>query len=540
MVNAPDTLDRLRIDLKRAFKIIDDRRPGYEQGAAMYLGNAKEVSASRTVKALIEKNADAYPISLAHIPVDVIANKVELASLTAKEPAPAKMLERFLDDNDLEDEVDDWITKACYLGDYYAIVDPALEDNEGRALIEGLTAVGASPFTTVVVYDRRDARTPLYGVRRWEGGGGVWHARVFYDDSTVKLITGEGMQAVNSDDFRLDYDPRSEEPEDAYIEHEGGRMLIEHLAIGSKPYGTPIHVKAYGPQQAITKISAVNLSNVDGQGFASRWALADPMAEIDDDMDDDFGTDGPDSATTGGGTTGRDGRTEPRTTSRVRTIPGAIALLRGVKQTGQYESTETENFLKNLDWYVRVMAVACGIPLFEFDLTGDQPSGESRRRAEGRANRTARKVQRAAASFLKNLGDTVLAVLGTAGTVTATFNPLETSTDKEGIELVGEKIKVGVPVRQALLEAGYTDEQVDEWWPNNAPAVPMVVLEVLALAMQQLGQAQTLGVISDVELADMLPTILTGARREGLDVPRPTSIPGVVQPARPQLAITQG
>ncbi|MFM9653852.1 hypothetical protein ACKI1S_48680, partial [Streptomyces galilaeus] len=79
----------------------------------------------------------------------------------------------------------------------------------------------------------------------------------------------------DADLFELDYSADGE-PEDAYLEHDGGKMLLAHLAIGGKPYGVPVHRKAYGPQDAITKISANNLVNVEAQGLPSRWALVDP------------------------------------------------------------------------------------------------------------------------------------------------------------------------------------------------------------------------------------------------------------------------
>lgn len=515
MVDAPQSLNDLRRHLERALSLMDAKNEEYVRAKEYYEGTRAEVFASVTVRRLLADSAAANPISLAHIPVDVIADKVELSSLTATEPAPAEILATVADANNLDDEADDVIRKACYYGDYYAIVDPTGEDDDGKIIAEDIKLVGSSPLTTIMVYDPMDDRTPLYGVKVWQDGKRL-RGRIFYDDSTVKLITEETTQAAKAELFVFDIDvTKDQEEADAFVEHPGGLMLLRHLAIGGKPYGVPVHKKAWGPQDAITKISATNLSNVDGQGFASRWALADPLAEVDDDIDDDFGDDGPTTAADAS-----DGLTKATTgSSRVKSIPGAIALLKGIKEVGQFDATPTEHFLKNLDWYVRVMAVACGVALFEFDLTGEQPSGEARRRAEGRSNKKAAKIQRAAGAFFRDLGDTVLAVLNTKGTVTATFRPTETATDKDGLELVASKIATGVPVTQAFLEAGYTDEQVAEWFPEKQPHITMDMLKTLGSALQQLGQAKTLGVITDVEIADMLPTILTGARGEGPGVP---------------------
>ncbi|MET0911412.1 MAG: hypothetical protein ABWZ99_18250, partial [Ilumatobacteraceae bacterium] len=250
--------------------------------------------------------------------------------------------------------------------------------------------------------------------------------------------------------------------------------------------------------------------------------------EVDDDIDDDFGDAGPDTS----GAAPSDGVTTATTgNSRVRSVPGAIALLRGIKEVGQFDATPTEHFLKNLDWYVRVMAVATGVALFEFDLNGEQPSGEARRRAEGRSNKKAAKIKRQAGAFFAELADTILGLVGIdEATVAVNWNPSETATDKEGIELVALKIANGVPIPKALLEAGYTDEDVAEWYPKGQPHITPNVLAILAAALQQLGQAKTLGAITDEELRDMLPTILTAARGEDATAATAATV-AVVPPA---------
>lgn len=527
MADAPDNLDALRRDLARALAIIEKKTPEYVKARDMYEGKAKEIGGSRLEERIIEQGK-ATPISFAHIPVDVIADKVELASLTAPE-APARIaLETWADANDLDDESGDWIRKACIFGDYYVVTDPTGLDEDGTFTIEGIDSVGMSPLSTVVVYDKKTQRIAQYGAHTWDTGSDAapeTKAILYYDDCSVKLVTAGG-KGNGAKDYVLDV-PDGGDEEDAYLQHDGGRMLIAHLAIGGKPYGVPIHRRAWAFQDAIAKVSANNLVNVDAQGLPSRWALLDPAAEVDDDIDDDFGTDGP---TTAIGE--RDGLTTAtrEKTARVRTMPGAIAMLRGVTKTGTYEAGDAAPFLANLDWHVRGMAVACGIPLFEFDMSGEQPSGESRRRAEGRANRRAASVKRQAGAFFRQIGDTVLGLVGTTGSVAATFNPSETSTDKEGLELVSAKVKAGVPLRQSLLEAGYTDELVAGWYPVGAPAISPETLTSLADALGKLGNAKTLGVITDEELRAMLPEVLTAARNEGPTVPAAEAdpLPGVV------------
>ena len=503
MANAPTDLDEIRRDLGRALKLIEQKAPEYTKAREYYDGKRAEIAGSSVAKAIIAQGKET-PISFAHIPVDVIVEKVELASITAPEAAAKAALETWYTTNDLEDESEDWVRKGGIFGDYYAVTDPVGLDEDGAATVEDIDTIGMSPLSTIVVYDKKTERIPLYGLHVWDTGTEKkpeCKAVLYYDDASIKLVSTTG-KTTDPTDYTLDY-PDDGDIEDAWIEHDNDRMLIEHLAIGGRPYGVPLHRRAWAFQDAIAKISANNLVNVDAQGLPSRWALLDPAAEVDDDIDDDFGTDGPTSSSEGRG----DGQQGATRSTRVRSMPGSIAMLRGIKQVGTFDQGDSNSFLGNLDWYVRGMAVATGIPLFEFDLTGDQPSGEARRRAEGRANRRAASVKRQAAGFFTRLAETVLTLSGVAGRVSVTFNPSETSTDKEGLELVSAKVKAGVPLRQALLEAGYTDVQVNEWYPANEAAISIESVSAIATALASLGNAKTLGAITDEGIETMLPQL---------------------------------
>jgi hypothetical protein len=515
MANAPAELDDIRDDLARGLKLIADAAPRYERARAMYDGTAGEVAASPVLRKLIEQSAGAHPLSFAHIPVDALVDRVNLAGLSAEDSGAAGRLAVLYDELSLADEVDDWHLKAAYFGDYYAIVDP-LDETEG-GVASALRVAGSSPLTTTLVYSSKDASEALYGVKRWPMGEGAarrWHAVLYYDDASILLVTAPGTAEGDKAEAYGPQLDESGEPGSERVAHGGGRKLLVHYAIDGKPYGMPVHSKAYGPQEAITKISAVNLAAVDAQGFPSRYALADPLAEIDDDIDDDFGTDGAGTAAAD-----QDGLTKATTgSSRLRDAPGTIKLLRGIKSVGQFDEASPDGMLKNLEFYIRSMAVATGTPLFEFDLGGEQPSGESRRRASARINNKARKVQRTLGRSHVELADLMLAVLGVdpvTARVSVTWLPSETETDAEGIALVSAKISAGVPVAEALLEAGYTAEQVAAWYPAGEIHTTPGLVATLAEALQKLGQALTLGSVTESEIAAMLPGVLTDARGEG-------------------------
>lgn len=511
-MDAPVDLAGVLRHLGRGMTLIRSKAEAYVEGRDYYTGRRAEVHASPKIAALLSKSASAFPLSLAHIPVDALLDRVDLAAIEAPGNGAAE-LEKLLGETGYVDEVDDWHTKAGYFGDYYVMLDPLDEDDDGVA--GTIELVGASPLTTVVVYDSRTGRKALYGVRLWHEAtdehGGVWRASVFYDDCTIRLVTHDGMSSsanVQSTDFAPDLDD-DDTPGSERIPHVGGVMLLEHFAVDGRPYGRPLHSKAYGPQDALTKYNATGLAIADGAGFPIRYGLLDPEAELDDDDADDFDADFDSS---GGDAKPREGKT--------RLDPGSIQYLRGLKAVGTFQAAQPNVFLENQDWYVRAMAVATGTPVFEFDSkSGEQPSGEARRRAEARIVRHAERVVRDLTRSHRRLVAKLLALRGVAVDpvdVDVAFAPLETSSDAEGIELVSAKVKAGVPPRVALLEAGYPATQVDDWFPEGDDAALSIdAAAALAPALSQLGQAVTLGTITAEEARAMLPRFLTGARGEG-------------------------
>lgn len=522
MTDAPRDLAELQRDLARGLKLLADKAPEYERRKAMYDGTAREYATSKALETIIDRSAEAHPLGFAHIPVDAVVEKAELQGVTSESNAAATEALSSIFDAESDDEVDDWHLKLGYFGDYYVVVDP-LDETDETGTATAARTVGSSPLTTVMVYSSKDATRALYGVKRWSSGEGPerkWSAILYYDDATVMLETHEGADEAPKAAAFLPLLDESGTPDSHFVEHLGGRPLLVHYAIGGKPYGVPLHAKAFGAQDAITKISAVNLAAVDAQGFPSRYALADPLAEADDDIDDDFGTDGPNTAAAD-----RDGMTTATSgASRLRDVPGTIKLLRGIKSVGTFDAAAPDGFLKNLDWYVRAMAVQTGTPLFEFDLSGEQPSGEARRRASARLNKRVVKFARAAGRGHVALAETVLAVMGIdaeAAAVTARWAPVETETDTEGLELVASKIANGVPIATALIEAGYDPADVAEWYPADSAALTPNVAAKLAATLADFGKAAALGVVSEAEIAAALPRLLTEARGEGLSAVPP-------------------
>jgi len=524
-MQAPETLAQARGDLKQALAIMHERRPRYLEARNYYAGTAEEPMLSPTLRALIAKSGGKLrPPSFAHIPIDSLADRIELAGVSA-DGAVGDRLADILDGLDFEAEADEWELQACLFGDYYVVVDPMAVDERGAATEAAV--VGRSPLTAVAVYSSRDPRVALFFAQVYSEGEGrtrQHYAILYYDDETLLLATGPGRGG--SDGERVaDYGPDladQSEPDSWRLSNEAGSPLMVHYRVGGRPYGTPQHIKAWAAQDAITKISSVDLAATELQGFPSRYALLDPMAESDDDIDADFGDDGP--GTQAGD---RDGLTSATTgSSNLKDLPGTTKLLAGVKSVTQLAAVDSGPMLAKLEWWVRSMATSTGVPFFEFDAAGVQPSGESRRRASARLINRAKKAQRALGAAHVRLVETLLAAFGidaaSAG-VRVAWLPAEVANDVEGMALVKAKTRAGVPLRDALVEAGYLPETVDGWLEIAPRSLDEV--EAIAGTLAELGKAATLGVVSGEELRALLPDVLTGAVGEGL--------PAAVEPGLP-------
>lgn len=539
---APDTVADVFVDFARGLKKIKDGRPTYEEREQYYQGKRSEVITHPRLKRILDRYGDAFRLNYAAVPCDALADRIDLQSLTTGDDRLDLFLrERLWEPNSLDDDADDYHLHAYYLGDYYVIaeaIDSEEDDVDEDDDDETGTGLGTveltpkDPFSTVIVYQRSNSRRPDFAVQLIErdpdaAGGLDYDALVYYDDCTWAFTTKEGtskdgLWKVESWELDMDEDDDGNpDPITNVVADDKGKPLfpVFHFRPDQKPYGKPVNAKMFGPQDAITKVQATQMAAMDYYGFPQRFATVAPDAEDDDDIDDDFGDDGTVFGDLEGDIDSRNsGR--PAGQSKLSSDPGGLWMLRGVKNAGQFEPANPEGFLKPLAFQIRAGATLSRTPLYEFDLegAGDQPSGEARRRADAPITKHADKIKGQFSAVWGAIGTYALAALGEAKgkKVTAVWAPTETATDKEGMELVALKVENGLPVRQALIEAGYTQAQVEEWLPideANGLAMPLSPDGVakLAEALRNLGQAKNLGAVTDDQLRRLFHSVFGDA-----------------------------
>lgn len=553
---APDKPDDVAQDLAKGLKLIQAKQPEYQRREEYYRGERHEVIAHPKLRTLLDRYGEAFGLNYAAVPCDALADRIDLISLTTGNTTLDNLLNTKLwVPNDLDDDADDIHLHAYYLGDYYLIAEYIGADDEQDADDDDTdggaeTGTGAGtveltpkhPESTIVVYQRSNSRIPDFAVQMVAGeSDGEWDAFVYYDDETWEFTTKENdgkVTGFNGKDYILASVDDDGQPDP--VANEVGLFPVFHFRPDEKPYGQPINSKMYGPQDAITKINATQMASMDYYGFPQRYALLDPNAAEDDDIDDDFNDDG-----TVYGTQESDLHQNPGGRSKLSSDPGGMWMLNGVKGTGQFEAADPKGFLDPLTFQIRAGATLSRTPLYEFDLdgSGQTPSGEARRRADGPITKHATKIQGQFGGVWAAIGKYALTALDRADAgkpVKAVWAPTETATDTDGINLVGAKIMAGVPMRQALIEAGYDAKVVDDWYPTDdgyldRPMSP-AQLESFGKAMQSLGNAKTLGSTNADQLGQLV-AVYFGVQVQGElpDINRFTANPpsDIGDPAEP-------
>ncbi|MFE3031570.1 phage portal protein [Streptomyces canus] len=489
-----------RADLMYGLEELDEARPGYDQAALYYDGKVPEVFTSiRLRRALAAHNID-FDLNFAKTPVDAVTDRLEIAGITGGTDEETAAISKIWQDNQLDLEMPDVFRRAGEFGDAYLMVLP-VEDEAGNVL--RVEMFYNSPQTVRVIYDEENPRRKAFTIKRWCEGAYL-RAELQYDDRTERWTTSQGSQGKQPADW-TPWPANPEEPDSWEIDHDWGEQPTFHFRT-DRPYGTPEHYGAYGPQNAITKLQATHMGTVDSQGFPLRYALTETANTDTSDLepgDFDEGDWPLDENGTGPSDSGSD--------SSLKAGPGELLLLRGFKQVGQFDVAQPSVFLDPITFNVRAMAVICTTPLHLFDPSGDQPSGQSVRAQDAPFTKKVSNRQLSYGATLREAFVFALRRLGfTDPVVTVHWKPAETIDDVEGWQTVAAKIAAGVPRRQALVEAGYRAEQVDAWLSGTDDAElqrRVDVLASLADSAQKLGAAAALGVIT----ADQVTALMSGA-----------------------------
>lgn len=503
-------------DLIAGWTELQDALPGYLEAERYYEGDVDEVFANPVARAAIARTGERYRFNLAKTPVNVMADRVEIASIIAPDSdAVSQTIEDIWDANDMAVHYPDLFRMSFEYGDAYLQVWPVEEeqgDDDVMVADDTLRRVRVEltshhPKNCRVVYDPENPRRKAFVLKRWpvrDDATTRWRVDLYYPDRIERWVSLPNVNPNTVDAWQpfLDAD---QDINDWEIENPYGEIPFFHYRTGL-PYGVPEHAAGYSTQDALNKLLITQLTTTDSHGWPQRWALTEAGAELDqagdgpnweDDTDLDEG-----------------GVEHPLgIPSAMKSGPGTIMDLVGKRAVGQFEAADPGVFLEPATFYIRLMAQMTTTPLHYFDPSGDVPSGESLKVADAPLTK---KVERREAMFKSPIQETwlfALMLLGqTVDRLDIRWVPVEASAGKTDWEIAQAKQDAGVPRHQALVETGYEAEQVEQWMADEGSALDLVrrveLIGLMADAIQRLGSGVGLGVLSPEQASAIIDRIV--------------------------------
>jgi hypothetical protein len=481
--------------------------PHYELAWAYADGKRHEVFANPTVARALRNAGVHFKVNIARRPIDAVLDRLSVAAVTVVEDEPAEdgdptpdtaggtmtdLVEDVWRQNELDLEWPDAMRKALSYGDGYLFVSPGEEDGTVELFFN-------EPTTSRMFYDPESPRRKMFYARAWDEGERT-RLTIYFPDRTERWVTAAGSRGDKPGDF-LPYEEDADEDDTRDEKHVEpnplGVVPAFHLRPNSRPYGRPEHEDVYGAQDAITKLLATLMSTVDYHGAPQRYALTGRRST--DDVSDVFDIDDDDTVA------------PSSEISNLKSGPGELWLLKNVDQIGQLAPADVDAFMKPVQMYIRFVAALTATPIRYFEPTAVMPSGAAADADEGPLLKKCETHEKEFGGTLQDALEYAMRILGYDVEVSIRWEPGQSVTDLDGWQAVNEKIKAGVPVRQALIEAGYSAEQVDSWlYDHNEDDMRrrIDVLVQLGAAVQSLGAGVALGVLTADNVSEVIASVM--------------------------------
>lgn len=561
---APDLLlpTRGSLTLMAALRELQEAQPSYALAEQFYDGQIGELFATDKVAQLLARAGvnSIEDLNYAAVPVDAIVEKLIIRAVTCAagndtEPAGGgprtisdgpdepqiderksrteqaqEVLDELRSRNQLDDEEDELHLNVSKHGDCYLFVwpvyelddrpdedDPELDDDDeaqpaqGRPVAVDMFVNGAN--CTRAFYDAENPLRMSHVVKQWDWiDPGTDEQRVratlYFPDRIERWVTKPrgDSEAGNVEDPKA-WQPFA--PDGVWpLPNPTGRLPFFHFRNG-RPHGKPEHQPAYGAQRLVNKLISAHAVTIDYQSFPQRYALTNPKADevLSNLIDPDFPEDADDDPE-------GDGH------SQLRADPSAVWKLPGISSVGQFSPADPQVFLSPLDRYIRSISELCGIPVHRFSGFTQPPSGEALRVANEPLNDKSSRRQKSYGAVWADAYEYALEMLGYDDiTVSVQWKPVEQAIGSDDWGIVAAKIANGVPVKQALMEAGYPLDEVEKWLSDETGAnliQRVALLNSIGTAVQTLGAGVGLGVVSPEQVGNIISRVLGAA---GEDLP---------------------
>lgn len=513
-------------DLDRALSELEAAQKGYQEAEDQYEGKPKEFFGSAKLKKALERTGTHWNLPYAGIIVDAVRDRMELRAVSSAEPSVAEWLDESWTANVMDQESDDVTQWGLVYGECYALVWPEDEEDE-----RDVGVYYNSPRIMRLFYDEETGRRKDFAAKVWKRHDGRVRVNLYYQDRLEKFLSKKPKPGGSKDFERyVDLVREAEDDEGNLIAeevwpipHDLGEVPVFHFRT-RRPNGKPEHHRAYSPQAMVNKLVIGLMASNDFQGFPQRWALA---GEADADDSTEFEDDDLAFLEEGEEPTTRQGED-----AKLRSGPGELWWLQGVKDVGQFDPADVDAFLSPLRMLLESMGSLTSTPTdFFLSAEGSAPSGESRRVAHAPLTKKVNdRKQNFGATWEEVWSFAAMIGLGLKERpgVSVTWAPSESYDDGDSWEVAGKKQSAGVPRKRTLVEQGYSQDEVDEWYPEDeADEVGVNVLHErvdllgsIATAAKDIGLAVQLGVMTEEQAQATMESFLRDSLGE--DAPEVT------------------
>jgi Phage portal protein, SPP1 Gp6-like len=454
-------------DLVYGLKELRKSREEYERAEDYYYGTQEERFVSLTMARLLQGTGTDFKVNLSKRPVDAVLDRLEIGAITSPKSTITKVInEKLWMANQLDIEAHDVHWAAETYGDSYIFVWGSggvekieTSEDDSHYEIEGSTEDEAgvdifynSPLTVRAFYDDENPRKKKFVIKCWEQDRCI-RINLYYVDR-IERYKSKPLDEMTGQDVK-DYDIYTDEigDEDGVIPNPYNEIPFFHFRT-ARPYGRAEHADAYGPQDALTKLITNMMATSDFAAFPQRYATTAMGGSPGDD--DDFDT----------GLSADESTTPDQMFSQLVAGPGRVWLLKNIDKIGQFPAADVRNFLEPIQKFVHMMSATTATPMPYFDPSREIPSGESQRALEAPLIKKINARQRSFGATWREAFKFALGkVLGLGKDIEVTVRWAATQliNDFTGWQAINEKQRAGVPTRQCLLEAGYTEAEVDSW-----------------------------------------------------------------------------
>jgi hypothetical protein len=489
-------------DVDHALEALSDQRDDLDAAQLYRDGTQPERFTSDVIRRIMARARVTWRVNMAGAVVDAISDRLEWTGcqVSGDETAQAA-LDDVLGASRWDLEAPDAVRDTLTLGRGVLAAWPragADIGEDGAVAPQDVRLTWADPRQVLVVEDPETEDT-AYAARTWVQRDGRHRLTLVYPDVVVRLV-GRDKGKVRS--WR-DLEPYSDDVASVGpwpVPNPYGRVPYHVMATDMRA-GAPVHARAMPVQDILDKLVIGHMTGVDHQGLPQRYQLVNPTArvgDIDDLLDEDADDDGTPEA---------DSTSRPR----YRSEPGSVWFMEG-DEVGQFATADSAQFTGPLEVYGRLLSVVSRTPAHILDPSGGAPSGESRRRADAPLVKLAARLQALFGAALADACQDALAMCGHPDvTVTVTWDDPASTDDADYVGFLDARGKLGVPHRQALLELGVPDTQVDEWlgvgvdWSLDHR---VDTLARVATAARDLGTAVATGVIDAAAAQALVDTLV--------------------------------